>query len=192
MMLRGNATHLPVIERLSARYPNASAVAAHYAHLFRLLACPAPRFPRRQDFVLSRIRPASVAWFCFFSGAICAAMQLLVIFGLAAAQVAASASREEGAVRAVKLVTGQVIGDGNLRDMFSWIVALLTDQNQIIAPRDLHLVDAEWLPSVLCASILLTPLSVGIICFLLGGLAAFCVNFALRVAGGIRFQNHLD
>lgn len=48
------------------------------------------------------------------------------------------------------------------------------------------------LPKHIASGILLNPITAGILCFCLGGLAAVAVNFALRVAGGIRFQSRHD
>lgn len=116
----------------------------------------------------------------------------MLIFALAAASVLANAAQNELAVKVVQFVAAQTIGEGTFRQLYASLRALLTDHNQIVAFGDQRLIQADWLPSYLCAAILLTPLSVAVACFILGGLAAVSVNFALRAAGGIRFQNHDD
>lgn len=87
----------------------------------------------------------------------------------------------------------QSLGEGPRGELYKWILRALTEQNPIV---EFGLGD-EWLasiplPSYISAALVLTPITAGILCFLLGGMAALSVNFALRAAGGIRFQNHED
>lgn len=208
--LRGGPAAAPIVAQLSAAYPDA-AIIAHLCVSYQLhnLAStpvlPAPTYPQSYDFsgaqfhqhpgcfVLRRINVSSIAWFCFFVGSFLATVRLSLIFGLAMAATLARIFDNDPMFYVINYVATQAFGDGPRNELYKWLFAVFTAQNPLHAFENTGALSAsQILPSHISAAILLTPVTAGMLCFALGALAAISVNLALRLSGGIRFENHND
>lgn len=212
MLLRGGPNADTLSAHLAAAYPGSALIAREYAAYARQAV--SSRIPYAQarerartyvswgaefqrqprgDFVLKRISVGSVAWFCFFIGSLLASLRLCFIFSLALAATLAHSQDSAFLYNLVDNIATESFGEGPRGELYKWIFRVLTEQNPIAEFGQ----GDEWLasvllPSYISAALLLTPITAGVLCFLLGGMAAVSVNFALRAAGGIRFENHDD
>lgn len=217
-ILRGGPSAHSLTTQLSAAYPTSAAIAHQYlshTHAQFNHHLPLPHFHNQlpslqqpaqlhsvygahferhhRGFILRRIDVSSIAWFCFLIGSLLASLRICFIFTLALAATLARVADNDNLYEIIDNVASQCLGNGPLIELYQWLFAVLTEQDPThIFVQANVLAVSYMLPSYIAAAILLTPVTAGMLCFCLGGLAAVVVNFALRVAGGIRFQSYDD
>lgn len=204
MLIRGGQNAATLTEQLSQAYPNAAALAQGYAAhvsstIFQPLSNARMQYPQRtqesnrRDFVLRRISVSSVAWFCCFVGAAFASFRLWFIFLLALGATLANNTDNDILYHLVEYLANQTLDKGPKRELYKWMFNLLNEENPVVAINHhgpMAGASTTLMPDHIAAALLLTPITAGLLSFLLGGLSAFFVNVALRAAGGIRFENH--
>lgn len=200
MLVRGGSEFEALAAQLSMAYPTPAAVARHFATYTRCaIHRPStlqeggvtPSDQTESNFVLHRLNAYSVAWFCSILGSATASLRIWIIFILVLCATVANSSDNQSLYHFVEYVAGELVDEGPRRQLYRWLFSMVNYENQVVATNgsgSMGGATTSIVPDHVTLLLLFTPVIVGVLCFVVGGLSAICVNVVLRRTGGIRFD----
>ena len=185
MLIRGGNDAEEQYRRLAEAYPRASAIAQNYTDRAYNQPLPLSSVPNgsellfgdtEQNFIVDRIRVASVAWFSFMIGSLVATLRIWIVILLAIVAALGKSTDNTIIYELAKEVTDATLRDNPRRQLYQWIFEMLNDNAGL---NELN-IDA--------AAVLMGPIVMGCIGFFIGIVVGVMVNMALRMIGGIRVR----
>lgn len=185
MLIRGGNDAEEQYRRLAEAYPRATTIAQHCVERAYNQPLPLSSVPNgsellfgdtEQNFIVDRIRVASVAWFSFMIGSLVATLRIWIVVLLAIVAALGKNTDSTAIYQLAKEVTDATLKDNPRRQLYQWIFEMLND-------------NAGWNElNIDAAAVLMGPIVMGCMGFFIGIVVGVLTNVALRLIGGIRVR----